>query len=85
MTDRLGYVHGEGADRQWFVLPQTWHDKFCEGFDAKATARALVERKLLLPGDGNKASRPVRINGQTTRAYVLPAAAWIEGGGAQGT
>ena len=85
VTDRLGYVHGEGADRQWFVLPQTWHDKFCEGFDAKATARALVERKLLLPGDGNKASRPVRINGQTTRAYVLPAAAWIEGGGAQGT
>jgi putative DNA primase/helicase len=76
--DRLGYVHGEGDDRQWWVLPQTWRDTFCEGFDAKATARALVERKLLLP-EAHQASRLVRIHGQPTRVYVLPAMAWIEG------
>jgi uncharacterized protein (DUF927 family) len=80
VPDRLGYVHGEGAERQWWVLPQIWRDTFCEGFDAKATAQALVQRGLLLPGYGNETSRPVRVNGQLTRAYVLPAAAWIEEG-----
>jgi putative DNA primase/helicase len=78
VRDRLGYVHGEGADRQWWVLPQIWRETFCEGFDAKAIAVALMERGLLLPGDGTKTSRPVRISGRSTRAYVLPAAAWNE-------
>ena len=78
VIDRLGYVHGEGADRQWWVLPQTWKDTFCQGFDAKATALALIERGLLLPGDRSKTSRPVRVNGRVTRAYVLPVAAWTE-------
>jgi putative DNA primase/helicase len=78
VKDRLGYVHGEGAGRQWWVSAQTWKDTFCQGFDAKATALALIERGLLLAGDGGKTSRPVRIGGRVTRAYVLPAAAWIE-------
>ena len=80
VNDRLGYVHGEGADRQWWVPPQLWRNAFCEGFEAAATARAFVERGLLLPGYGNETNRPVRVNGQLTRAYVLPAMAWIEGG-----
>ena len=78
VTDRLGYVHGEGAERQWWVLPETWRKTFCDGFDAKVTALALIERGLLLPGDGSKTSRPVRISGRATRAYVLPAATWTE-------
>jgi uncharacterized protein (DUF927 family) len=80
VPDRLGYIQGEGADRQWWVLPRTWRNTFCEGFDAKDVAKALVERGLLLPGYGNETNRPVRINGQLTRAYVLPVAAWIEEG-----
>jgi putative DNA primase/helicase len=80
VPDRLGYVHGEGAERQWWVLPQTWRKEFCEGFDATDTAKAFVERGLLLPDNQGRSVRPVRINGQTTRAYVLPAAAWIEEG-----
>jgi len=78
VNDRLGYVHGEGAGRQWWVLPETWRKTFCDGFDAKETALALIERGFLLPGDGSKTSRPVRISGRATRAYVLPAAAWTE-------
>ena len=78
--DRLGYVHGEGAERQWWVPPQIWRDTFCEGFDAGDTARALAERGLLLPDHEGRSVRTVRINGQPTRAYVLPAAAWIEEG-----
>jgi putative DNA primase/helicase len=80
VPDRLGYVHGEGAARRWWALPQIWRDTFCEGFDAADTARALVELGLLLPDHEGRNVRPVRINGQTRRAYVLPAAAWIEEG-----
>jgi putative DNA primase/helicase len=79
VTDRLGYFHGEGAERQWWIPPQTWRDVLCWGFDAKATAQALIQRGLLLRGYGNETNRPVRVNGQLTRAYVLPASAWTEG------
>jgi uncharacterized protein (DUF927 family) len=78
VPDRLGYVHGEGTERQWWVLPQIWRDTFCEGFDAADTAKAFVERGLLLPDHEGRRVRPVRINGQPRRAYVLPAATWIE-------
>jgi putative DNA primase/helicase len=77
VSDRLGYVQGEGSDRQWWILPRTWRDTFCDGFDAKDVAKVLVERGLLLPGYGRETNRPVRVSGQVTRAYVLPAAAWI--------
>lgn len=80
VIDRLGYIHGEGGDRQWWVLPQTWKDTFLAGLDAKVTSAALVKRGLLLPDSEGRVVRTVRINGEATRAYVLPAAAWIEGG-----
>src|SRR5215467_544509 len=76
VPNRLGYVHGAGDDRQWWVLPQVWRDTFCEGFDAADTAKAFVERGLLLPDHEGRSLRPVRINGQTRRAYVLPAPGW---------
>jgi putative DNA primase/helicase len=80
VIDRLGFVHGDGANRQWWVLPQTWRDTFCAGLDVKVTGSALVRRGLLLPDSEGRAVRTVRINGEATRAYVLPVAAWIEGG-----
>ena len=76
VPDRLGYIHGAGDDRQWWVLPQVWRDTFCEGFDAADTAKAFVERGLLLPDHEHRSLRPVRINGRTRRAYVLPALEW---------
>lgn len=79
VIDRLGYIHGEGGDRAWWILPQTWRDVFCAGFDAKMIAKALAERGLLLPGEDGKASRFGWINDKSTRVYVLPAKAWIEG------
>jgi putative DNA primase/helicase len=80
VIDRLGYVHGEGGNRQWWILPQTWKDVFCAGLDPKMIAKALAQRGLLLPGDDGKASRFGWINDKSTRVYVLPAKAWIEGG-----
>jgi putative DNA primase/helicase len=80
VIDRLGYAHGQGAGRQWWILPQTWRDVFCAGLDAKMIAKTLAKRGLLLPGDDGKASRFGWINDKSTRVYVLPAKAWIEGG-----
>jgi uncharacterized protein (DUF927 family) len=80
VPNRLGYVRGTGDDKQWLVLPNTWRDVLCTGFDFKMIAAALIERGLLLPGDGGKASRPEWIDGKTVRAYVLPAKAWGERG-----
>jgi putative DNA primase/helicase len=76
VQNRLGYVHGTGDERQWWVLPQTWTDVFLKGFDSRIINKALVERGLLLGGD-RQASRPVRIDGSApTRVYVLPSKAW---------
>jgi putative DNA primase/helicase len=79
VIDRLGYVHGQGSDRQWWILPQTWRNEFCAGLDQKMVAKALAERGLLVKGEGGKTSRLGRINGEPTRVYVLPAKAWTEG------
>lgn len=79
VIDRLGYVHGEGGGRQWWLLPQTFRDVFCVGLDPKMIAKALAERGLLVKGEDGKTSRLVRINGETTRVYVLAAKAWAEG------
>lgn len=81
VTDRLGYVHSEGSDRQWWILPETWRGVLCLGFDAKTTAKALVKRGLLLAGEDGKTSRLVRVGANVMRAYVLPAKAWTEGEG----
>jgi hypothetical protein len=79
VVDRLGYVHGDGNERQWLVLPQTFRDVFCEGLDSKMIAKALVKRGLLLAGEDGKASRFAWINGKSTRVYALPAKAWTWG------
>ena len=79
MIDRLGYVHGQGGDRQWWILPQTWRDVFCEGHDPKMIAKAFVNRRLLLPGEDGRTNRLMRICDKPTRVYILPAKAWTEG------
>jgi putative DNA primase/helicase len=84
VIDRLGFVHGQGAAREWWVPPQTFRDVFCQGLDAKMVAKALVKRGLLLPGEDGKASRFGWVNGKSTRVYALPAKAWFEGGGHHG-
>ena len=79
VIDRLGYVHGQGSDRQWWILPQTWRDVFCVGLDAKMIAKALVRRGLLLPGEDGRTNRLMRTGDKPMRVYILPAKAWTEG------
>jgi putative DNA primase/helicase len=79
VPNRLGFVRGTGDDKQWLIPPNTWRETFCVGLDAKMTARALIERGLLLPGDDHHPSHLARIDGgKPVRVYVLPAAAWGE-------
>ena len=46
--NRLGYVQGDGADRQWWILPEAWRNEFLKGYDAKTITKVLVERGLIL-------------------------------------
>ena len=71
VPNRLGYLHGEGENRQWWIPPEIWKRNFCEGFDHRAVSRALVERGILLPDNEGKSSRIERVDGKATRVYVL--------------
>jgi uncharacterized protein (DUF927 family) len=78
IPNRLGYRHGDGAEREWWILPQTWKTEFCRGLDPKAITKALLERGLLLPDGEGRSVRPVKIEGTAKRAYVLPAKKWFQ-------
>jgi uncharacterized protein (DUF927 family) len=73
VSDRLGWVRGTGNDRQWLIPPGVWREVFCHGFDATMVARALAERGLLLLDAQQKCSRSERVEGKTTRVYVVTA------------
>jgi uncharacterized protein (DUF927 family) len=78
VTNRLGYRHGDGEDREWWVPPNIWAEVFCKGFDARTATRALVERGMVTPGErGRHNARLERIDGRATRVYALPARAWF--------
>jgi hypothetical protein len=74
VPDRLGWVRGSGQDRQWLIAPATWREIFCQGFDPKTVARGFADRGFLLSDAEGKSSRTERIDGKSTRVYVLTAA-----------
>jgi putative DNA primase/helicase len=73
VLDRLGWVRGEGDNRQWLIPPGLWRTVFCNGFDPKTIARVFAERGMLLPDPEGKFSRSERVDGEPTRVYVLTA------------
>jgi uncharacterized protein (DUF927 family) len=73
VSDRLGWTRGDGDNRQWLIPPGVWRGIFCQGYDPKIIARALVDRGILaLDGEG-KFSRCERVDGKPTRVYVVTA------------
>jgi putative DNA primase/helicase len=80
VSDRLGWVRGDGPIRQWLIPPGIWRTVFCDGADQRTVARALAERGMLLPGPEGKHSRIERVDGEPTRVYVLTAI--VRAGGA---
>jgi uncharacterized protein (DUF927 family) len=72
VRDRLGWRKGEGAQREWWVPPETWKAEFCEGQDPTFVARTLAARRMLRRGDGKNLTCPVTPKGgQKLRCYVL--------------
>ena len=47
VPNRAGYRKGNGAEREWWVLPEVWRAEICAGQDAQFVARALAERGML--------------------------------------
>jgi putative DNA primase/helicase len=76
VPNRLGFIHGTGAEREWLIPPETWRGEFLKGFDVKMISKVLVERGLLRPGTDGKTSKMARAEGRVTRFYVLPMVAW---------
>jgi putative DNA primase/helicase len=73
VSDRFGWVRGDGENRQWLIPPGVWRDVFCHGFDPKISAHALAERGMLIPDAEGKFSRSERVDGKPTRVYVVTA------------
>jgi len=61
---RKGITGDGGRHCEYYVLPQAWKDELCRGYDAKAIAKAMVERYRLSPkiisGEPDARSRPER-------------------------
>jgi hypothetical protein len=70
---RVGFRRRAG-DEPWvyMLLPEQWRSEVAKGFDAPALARAMIDRKLMIPGGDGKAAKPVKVPGHgTMRLYVL--------------
>ncbi len=75
IRDRLGWVKGEGDQREWWVPPEIWKAEVCNGLDPTFVARTLASKGMLRrQGDGRNLTCVVAIpGGQKTRCYVLTA------------
>ena len=49
ICDLAGFRKRSGDGWDCYVTPSAWRGEACQGFDAKATAAALVERGFLIP------------------------------------
>jgi uncharacterized protein (DUF927 family) len=57
---------------EYMVLPEQWRGEVAKGFDAPALARAMIERRQIIPAGDGKAAKPVKVPGHgTVRLYVL--------------
>jgi uncharacterized protein (DUF927 family) len=74
-VNRLGWRKGAGAEREWWVPPESWKAEICAGLEAQFVARVLADRGMLRRQGGNVLQCVVNIGGnQRVRAYVLTAA-----------
>jgi putative DNA primase/helicase len=73
VINRVGFRRRED-DKPWryMLLPEQWRSEVAKGFDAPALARAMIDRKLIIPGGDGKAAKPIKVPGYgTMRLYVL--------------
>ena len=70
---QAGYRKGEGDDRRWYVTPAVWRAEVCSGFDSIWMAKALADRGMLEPGEGNHLAQNVRLPGAPGKAVKAAA------------
>ena len=80
--NRAGFRRKDDQGRwEYLVLPEAWRGEVCKGLDAKAVAKDLIARGLLVPGSDGKSSRSERITpNERIRVYCLNAST-LNGGG----
>lgn len=80
--NRVGFRRKDTGGRwEYLVLSEAWTNEVCKGLDARAVAKDLIARKLILPGTDGKSSRLEYIPGcKRSRVYCLTAEILAEGG-----
>jgi uncharacterized protein (DUF927 family) len=73
VPNRAGYRKADGAEREWWILPEVWRSEICAGHDAQFVARVL-EGLGMLRRQAEGLQCKVRVGGGTLRAYVVTAA-----------
>ncbi|EKZ97626.1 hypothetical protein D769_19253 [Cupriavidus sp. HMR-1] len=73
IINRVGFVRiGAGDLREYIVLPESFKNDICKGFDPKMATRTLMENGWLKPDSDGKPQRKERLPGlNRARCYVL--------------
>jgi len=72
VINRVGFRRNDDGRWRYYVLPEMWRAEVTKGFDAKALARAMVERKLIVPGKDGKPAAQVHVPAYgKPKLYVL--------------
>lgn len=75
-------LDSEGTEVEYFVLPEAFRGKLCEGFDPVTVARLLVKRGHLMPEPGGRLDRKEYIKGHgPARVYRIKASILADEGG----
>jgi uncharacterized protein (DUF927 family) len=73
VVHRAGFRKKTPAGWEYYVLPEQWRGELARGYDSSALAFAMIERGLMVAGEGGKSAAVLKVGGQTMRAYrVLP-------------
>jgi len=72
--ERMPSAMGETSTVEYFVLPEVFKSELCQGFDAQAVARVLLEHECLIPDKGRAFDCKPRFPGLgTSRCYRITA------------
>lgn len=69
--NQIGYKKKLDGEWHFYVLPESFKQDICTGFDSELVAKILVEKGWLIPDCEGKSSRPERLpcSEKTTRCY----------------
>lgn len=73
-TEAMEFIEGEETSCEYFVFPEVFKAKLCEGFDHNAVAHLLAKRGHLVTEPGGRLDRKERVPGLgLVRVYRIKA------------